>query len=709
MRKLILFVSCAAIIVAGSPAQAATPVKFESHRLGLNLDIERQMASITDSCVVEVAMGLNFFAIAPEMTEVSSLTLDGVWTEYGVVNLGDDGPEDLSEEMIKATFASPATVLFFRVKIPRRVSLVVSYEAIFADSVEGTRFSRENVGREVRGTIGEQGAYLSPSAFFYPRGDEEAIRFQVTANIPADWECVADGNLIANETVDGRKQQTWKNPFSNDGLMFMAAPYVTKSIMQDNIEVACYFFEADTGLIDDYLSSTAGYLSMYVDLIGPYPFERFTVAENFFPTGYGMPGWTLLGQQVLRLPFIRHISLGHEVLHNWWGNSVYVDYERGNWCEAMTVYGADYRYKLMQSPDAARDYRKNILKQYLAYVNEGNDFPVRAFATRTSPETRVIGYNKAMMAVHLIHEEIGDNAFFAAWKDIYGRYRGVKIAWEEWVESFERTSGKDLSHIIPQWIDQTGAPVLELAKAEMKKDESGKNVGEITVNEISGGDYQLRVPLRFADGESVVDTVLVVENGSGSISFNIPSPNGTIEVDPDYHIFRKLYDNEVEPIIAAVLGSKNIIYAVAEYSDSNDWDNMKSFAENMAGEPVEIIDYWESRPTANDSTALVLIGRNDWDVPLVPGITKSEGTGLIINGEEYIVGKQNVVTAHQLPDGGLCLLVRNINTNDLPRLGQLIPHYGKYSYLVFEGTKNIAKGQWEVTESPLKAELTVAK
>jgi len=41
----------------------------------------------------------------------------------------------------------------------------------------------------------------------------------------------------------------------------------------------------------------------------------------------------------------------------------------------------------------------------------------------------------------------------------------------------------------------------------------------------------------------------------------------------------------------------------------------------------------------------------------------------------------------------------------LPRLGQLIPHYGKYSYLVFQGTHNIAKGQWPTDASPLRIEL----
>ena len=35
-------------------------------------------------------------------------------------------------------------------------------------------------------------------------------------------------------------------------------------------------------------------------------------------------------------------SLAHEVLHAWWGNAVAVDYERGNWSEALTTFMADY-------------------------------------------------------------------------------------------------------------------------------------------------------------------------------------------------------------------------------------------------------------------------------------------------------------------------------------------------------------------------------
>ena len=46
-------------------------------------------------------------------------------------------------------------------------------------------------------------------------------------------------------------------------------------------------------------------------------------------------------------------------------------------------------------------------------------------------------------------------------------------------------------------------------------------------------------------------------------------------------------------------------------------------------------------------------------------------------------------------------------TVPLPGLGRKLPHYGKYSYLGFEGDEpvNVLKGQWTATDSPLRVDL----
>ena len=47
--------------------------------------------------------------------------------------------------------------------------------------------------------------------------------------------------------------------------------------------------------------------------------------------------------------------------------------------------------------------------------------------------------------------------------------------------------------------------------------------------------------------------------------------------------------------------------------------------------------------------------------------------------------------------------VSNENESAMPGLGRKLPHYGRYSYLGFEGDEptNVVKGQWPVVKSPM--------
>jgi len=690
--------------MAATQAVAVHEVEFDSHDINLRLDVESHSAFIIDCGSLLLEEGWNLFYISGK-AEVSSLTIDEQYTDFLAVHAEDTAqlPDELRGLDSEFFAEGNPLMVFFEFASEGEHRFAMSYRSEFHQDVGNMRFSREHVGGEVTGTILDQGAYLSPACYFYPQGKEATSRFLVTADIPAEWECVSDGNAMSDESRWGRKFQTWENPFESDGLMFMAGPYVVKTMNADGVDVRCYFFEADTSLFDDYLTSTVGYIKMYSELIGPYPYNQFSVVENFFPTGYGMPAWTLLGQQVLRLPFIRHTSLGHEVLHNWWGNSVYVDYDRGNWCEGSTVYGADYRYKLLQSPAAARDYRKNILKEYVSYVDEGNDFPIREFTSRSSPGTRTIGYGKAMMVFHMIEEEIGTTPFFDSWKRVYQEYREHRISWEEWIKTFGEVSGVDMSSVIPQWIDRPGAPSLAVEVESTNVESDDALTVKFALSETSGLDYRLKVPVRFTGPDIVLDTSVLLISTEENFSLSVPAGITTLEVDPDYHLFRRLYPEEIEPIISGVLGSDNLRFVSTSEEDSVT-DMFLQFGENFTQDSVivegpDILEY-DSR----DFTPIIL---NPADLPdyLVGLISVGKETVLVDDTEFSLAGHTCILTAEKFRGFEKCLVILTSDFESLSRLGQLVPHYGKYSYLVFEGSRNVAKGQWPAKNSPLRVEL----
>ncbi len=679
--------------------------EFESQHVMFTLDVASHSATFTDTGTVNTDPGWNLFRLGGNLT-ISSFQIDDKPAEFVAVLIKDTLklPAELINNLPPFDTTGQPQLVFFKTRKAGPLDYSLSYSGEFYQETENIRFSNEKVGAEISGTIFDKGAYLGSSAIFYPQGTERLARYTVTGNIPAEWEGISDGNVVSSDVVGDRRIQTFENPFISDGITFFAAPVVVKSVSLSGTTVACYFFAADTSLMDNYLRASANYIQMYNELIGPYPYRQFTVVENFFPTGYGMPAWTLLGQDVIRLPFIISTSLGHEVLHNWWGNSVFVDYERGNWCEGATVYGADYRYKLLSSAAEARDYRKDILNQYVSYVDPSNDFPLRDFKARTSPDTRTVGYNKAMMVYHMIEKIIGTPAFFTTWRLVYDRYQGQQISWEEWTDAFETVSGKNLGYIIPEWIDRAGAPSLDIRVNSVTPDDSGTGrIVSLELEERGDQVYTLQVPLRFTGSLFTYDTSVTLEVSAASFSVDVPGVPSTVEVDPDYDLFRRLYPEEVEPVIAAVIGKE--AWTFVSYSPDQSTSNaFTAFAENFSGDSIAL------------TAPAVLAGVEKTTAPVLFNPTtlpdyfndqlSVAADSVTIAGVTYPKAGNSFVLAGQNWDGfDKLLVVISSDTASLARIGQLVPHYGKYSYLVFQGAKNVAKGQWALTQSPLKKKL----
>lgn len=722
-QLFVIATAVAVVILAGSfAAFGATMMTFETHEIEITLDVPNHSAALTDRGTVRVANGWNLFMLGSDIN-IESLSINDRPVEFVTAPITDilSLPAGAGPLPADIDTTGRAQLVLFESTDAGEVTFEIVYGGTFYQDVSNIRFSNEKVGTEVTGTISDQGAYLSSSAYFYPCGDEEMASFKLSALIPGEWESISDGNRLDSENVEGRKLQTWENPYPSDGVTFFASAFQIGQAQAGDVWVYCYFFPEDSQLIDGYLRATVDYISMYEELIGPYPYKRFTVVDNFFPTGYGMPGWTLLGQQVLRLPFIVGTSLGHEVLHNWWGNSVFVDYESGNWCEGLTVYGADYRYKLLRSPEEARDYRKDILKQYVSYITEANDFPLREFTARSDPGTRTIGYNKSMMVFHMIEELIGPDAFSAAMKNIYKECRGHKVSWEDWIAAFEKTSAMDLSFVITQWIDRAGAPVLaaKVEKVQTAGNESGnsdsKGYLELKLEEVSGQNYRLEVPVRISGvplrvgAMYVIDKTVSLEGGQGLYRFDVDvkdfSTELEVEIDPDYHLFRKLYPEEVEPVVSAILGNpmKQFIYSGA--AD----DAVAFFGEfglNMTGDSVKLLSSADAGSTSGSFAVLLTEGELPDYLARVVTLTADS---VIVAGASY--GRQGhtfVLTGNDWTGFEKYMVVLTSDYASLPRIGQLAPHYGKYSYLVFEGPRNIDKGQWEPESSPLKIKVAQA-
>ena len=134
-----------------------------------------------------------------------------------------------------------------------------------------------------------------------------------------------------------------------------------------------------------------------------------------------MPSFTLLGEKIIRFPFILHSSYPHELLHNWWGNSVYVDFSNGNWCEGITAYEADHL--ISEQREQGDDYRRSTLQKFSNVVDATNDFPLNKFISRHDAASEAIGYGKSMMLMHMLRRAVGEENFKKGFALFYQNFR----------------------------------------------------------------------------------------------------------------------------------------------------------------------------------------------------------------------------------------------------------------------------------------------
>lgn len=171
-------------------------------------------------------------------------------------------------------------------------------------------------------------------------------RYKTKVTLPQGFEVVMETNQVKKSKSGDQNifEFDIEKPIDNLSLIASKDFKITKE-KHENIEISTYLFKKHSHLATRYIKKTKEYIDLYEKMIGKYPYKRFAIVENKFQTGYSMPTFTLIGDRIIDKKYILERSLGHEILHQWFGNSVFSDLKEGNWVEGITAYLSDHRYQ----------------------------------------------------------------------------------------------------------------------------------------------------------------------------------------------------------------------------------------------------------------------------------------------------------------------------------------------------------------------------
>ncbi len=393
---------------------------------------------------------------------------------------------------------------------------------------------------------------------WYPRPNSFAVyRFQV--HLPLGFEAVSEANAISREAGPSGIRYGFDFNHPLDGVHLAASNrFIIKRDYFRGIEIETCFFKEDIGLADTYLEHAARYLQQYEDRLTPYPHRRLAIVANIRPTGISLPTFTLLGQDVLRLPFIVKTSLGHEILHQWFGSSVYIDSTHGNWAEGLTTYLADHETAVEVGRD--RTYRKQILVNHAAYVKPQNVIPISAFQYRRNKAEGAVGYGQVAMFFHQLQTRFGRIKFNAALKDFIHLNLYREASWQDLQRSFEKAAGQSLQETFDYALTRTHLPSLENIASELTID-NGKPVLQIEFQPDSIP-YPVVVPMSVYHGKkSLIENIQITPDQT-RLRIPFESIPTRVILDADYHVMRELTDLETPAVLAAIMGAASVTAVV---------------------------------------------------------------------------------------------------------------------------------------------------
>jgi len=591
--------------------------------------------------------------------------------------------------------------------------LDIAYEGILFEKPGSPE--KEDLG-ETSGTIGEEGVYLSPACAWYPDIPGSLAVFKIAITTPAGYEAVTQGTLVSKKSDTDKIYTAWEEKNVSEDCHLVAGRYKVTSIKHNGIDIYAYFFPEEQGLAETYINATKRYLDMYQKLLGSYPYGKFAIVENFFQTGYGMPSFTLLGSTVVKLPFIVDTSLGHEILHNWWGNSVFVDESQGNWCEGLTAYMADYYYKELKDTASADDYRKNICRKYTNYVTGQNDFPLKRFIGRKDQATQAIGYGKTAMVFHMLRQIVGDNLFYQSLRRFYKDKIWQQAGWKDIQHIFEDTCKTDLSWFFEQWVNRTGAPFIEMGKTEVTQSSNGWLTRVEVIQTCpqtllgKGEPYRLFVPIHMELDSGNFYTVTEIKESSSAVVIQTASQPVHITIDPQCNVFRRLHREEIPPTIDFILGDNDKIIVYPTVGEGSSQAEYKRLAESLVDKHGIVKADTEITETEMAQKSLFILGglaENKLAKLFLGNLPENftiEEKAFMVNKVTYHDTGNALIVTFRNPknrDKGIALFL-GLSSDTIKNVGFKLPHYGKYSYLLFADGKNVDKGTFAITDSPLQ-------
>lgn len=388
---------------------------------------------------------------------------------------------------------------------------------------------------------------------WYPllTGGDDAVREyaapgETRFRLPAGWHAVSNGGLRSTETLaDSDRLQVWEatEPAHRS---FAAAPYRVAHARAGDRDIRVYLLHADSASAARQAELTARAIDAMEAVWGPYPYPGYAIAE--IPDD--LVTWAASSEQGFIMATTRQFGdegnlplFAHEAAHAWWGNRVSTTGPGSQLVsESLAQYGAVVAIETLEGRDAMTEFLRFSRRGYNRYQSAAGYFEIirqggdKALAELASDRwDHNLSDSKGTWFYHMLSQRVGDERFFEVLREIQRDWAGRALSLAELRIAFAHAVPDDASlpAFMAQWLDRTGAPVLE--HRWWSTDRGAAVRLEIVQRQPELYELPLTIEIELANGHRLRHTVHVTEQ---THTFKIPVHANPVDVrlDPDHHL-----------------------------------------------------------------------------------------------------------------------------------------------------------------------------
>jgi aminopeptidase N len=529
-------------------SQSAVPLhgqtSFDRPRI---YDVQHYTLRVRFDRAKKVVYGDSTVTLTPLSSEIKQVELDAVGLAFTSVRLNDAA----GQASYKAT-ADKVTVMLDRAYKPGElINLRFLYSTKPKKGIYFVPASIEN-GKEVRSeqiwTQGEaeEARYWFPS-FDFPSDKATTEEY---INAQKDETVIGNGELVERiEEADGTVTHHFKMdiPHSTYLVSFVIGKYVKVTDESRGVPLGFHVYPGRESIVPLAFGDTGKMLAAFEDLTGvKFPYNKYdqTIVAGFqeFSGMENITATTLADQDV----FFANFEFGratvedlvsHELAHSWFGDIVTCQ----NWSELWlnegfaTFMEAASREKLFGRDSYIRKLRSDVAT-FLAdeAINKKRHALVNQLAKPDNSLFDVTTYQKGGAVVHMLREEMGDEAFWKAINTYLNRHKYANVRSTDLQKAMEEASGKDLGWFFQQWVYSSGYPKLTMSRSY---NAAGKTL-TVTLTQTqaasSGTPLIFRLPMELeitTNGGKTTEHV-VLDKRTAKFNFKVDGEPTSVKLDP---------------------------------------------------------------------------------------------------------------------------------------------------------------------------------